>query len=315
AKEYSIDRTALIPSVKGIQNPFDLTPDQWNLHLPDGTDADSWWPQEHMMLWTRLMPLSPGQQGQWRRDSTILFSMAVDKALHGLDTTATGPSTAMLVGSTSAREIRPFFTTPLVEGQTLRMHAEYVSAPFVMSAEVLARTQREPARRLRYGIRPPPSLRDMKAGDVAMSEPVFMRMPSRDVVLPNNLSAASLFMAGTTDFTRNDQLALYWESYGFQSTDSVNFELRINRREDLNVARRIGSLLGVVSALNDSVSIKWSEPDARNGASVSAGIKPIIGRSVAVDIKSLPAGTYVATLEMRRGSAVARNERKFTLRN
>lgn len=315
AKEYSIDRTALLPSVSGIQNPFDLTPDQWSLHLPEGTDPDSWWPQEHMMLWTKLMPLAPGQQGQWRRDSTILFSMAVDNALHGLDTAATGPSKAMLVGSTDAHSITPFFAAPVAEGQTLRMHAEFPSRPFVMSAEILARTQREPARRLRYGLRPPPSLREMKAGEVALSDPVFLTVPSRDVVLPNNLSAASVFMAGTTDFTRSDLLALYWESYGFAPTDSVTFELRINRREERNVARAIGSALGLVSALKDSVSIKWSEPDARNGASIIAGAKPIIGRSVAVDLKSLPAGTYVATIEMRRGATTARSERKFTLRN
>ena len=108
---------------------------------------------------------------------------------------------------------------------------------------------------------------------------------------------------------------MYWESYGFAPTDSVNFELKINRRDDVNVARRVGAALGLVSELRDSVSIKWSEPDARNSGAVIPGVKFTIGRTVAVDMKALPPGEYVATILMKRGVDVSvSSQRRFTWR-
>jgi hypothetical protein len=315
AVEYSSDRTALIPAVDAIRDPFNTKPSHWDLRLREASSIDQWWPQEHMMLWTQLHALEPGQQAQWRRDSTVVFGMVVDNPLFSLDTSARGPSTAALVASTNGQDIRVLWKSALGKGEVLRMRGEFPSQPQVLSAEIHARTPREPAQRLRFGMHPVASLRDMKPGEVAISEPVFLQVESRDAVLPNNLEAATLFMAGTLDFARTDQLALFWESYGFAANDSVQFELRVNRNDDVNLARRLGSALGIASALRDSVSIRWTEPDARNGASVLSGVKPIVGRSVALDLKALPPGSYVVSIEMRGGNgAVARNERKFVLR-
>lgn len=315
AVEYSSDRTALIPKIDAVKDPFNAKQNHWDLRLREGSSLDQWWPQEHMMLWMQLHPLEPGQQAQWRRDSTVVFGMVVDNPLFSLDTAAKGPSTAALVASTSANDIRVLWRSALLSGEVLRMRGEFPSTPVVISAEVQARTQREPAQRLRFGLRPVPSLRDMKANEVAMSEPSFLRVVSRDDVLPNNLDAASQFMTGSLDFLRTEQLALFWESYGFQPDDSVDFLLRVNRADDVNLARRLGSALGVVSGLRDSVTIKWSEPVAAAGASVLRGPKTVLGRSVALDLKALPAGTYVVSVEMRStGGRVARSEREFILR-
>lgn len=314
AVEYSSDRSALIPSVGAILDPYNAKPDQWDLRLREGTSIDTWWPQEHMMLWTKLHLLEAGQQVQWRRDSTVLFGMVVHNPLFSLDTGARGPSTAALASSTSASDVRLVWKSVINAGETLRMDGEIPSTPQVLSAEIHARSQREPAQRLRWGIKPVPSLRDMKAGEVALSEPVFMYIPSSDVVTPNTQSAAQLFMTGTLDLNRTDTLALFWESYGFSPDDSAEFQLRVNRTDAGNIARRVGALIGVASDLRDSVSIRWSEPNARNGASVTRSLKPIIGRSVALDLRALPAGNYTVSIEMRSRNGVARNERAFILR-
>jgi hypothetical protein len=316
AKEYSPDRSALLPQLEAILNPLSLTPAHYTVTIPDGKNQDEWWPQEHMMLFPRLKTLPAGQSSQWRRDSTIAFSMAVENVLHGLDTAATGPSTAALVGSTGPTDLRILQQVSLTVGQTLRLNADYASTPFVMSAEVRARSVKENSLRLRYGLRPPPALREMSDNEVAMSDLTFLRLPARSTALPTSPETMLPLMAGRLTFGRNEPLALYWESYGFLPNDSVNFALRINRREDTGVARRIGSALGVASALDDSVSISWSEPDARQSGSVIPAMRSTIGRSVALDLTQLPPGNYAVSIEMRRGSNIrARSERLFTIRN
>lgn len=314
AKEYSPDRTALIPSMKGINSPFKIRDSDYELSLQAGRDADGWWPTEHMMLQKKLKTLASGQQVQWRRDSVVLFGLVVDHAIDGLDTAVVGASAAMLVGSSAPSDLRPLARARIHQDETLRMFAPVPSAPIVLSAEVQARSIREPARRLRFGLTPVPTLRDMQPDDVAVSDPVFIRMPTRGATMTNTIAAVEPVMAGALEFARSTPLALFWESYGFSPDDSTSFELRVNRADDVNLARRVGSALGLVSALRDSVSIKWSEPDARNGASVvTATSKTIIGRSVALDLSALPAGTYVVSIEMRSGARMAHGERRFVL--
>lgn len=314
AKEYSLDRTSLIPSLAGVSSPFQLREADYDLSVEAGSDADGWWPTEHMMLQKKLKLLAPGQHAQWRRDSVVLFGLVVDRAIGGLDTAAVGASTAMLMGSSAPSDFRPLANVQLHQEETLRMFAPIPSAPIVLSAEVQARSIREPARRLRFGLTPVPTLRNMTPDDVAVSDPVFILLPRRGGELPNTIAAVEAVMAGTLEFARSTPLALFWESYGFSPDDSASFELRVNRADDVNLARRVGSALGLVSALRDSVSIKWSEPDARNGASVvTATSKTIIGRSVALDLSALPTGTYVVSIEMRSGARVAHGERRILL--
>ena len=154
AKEYSYDRTALIPTGKALRNPFTAKPEDFQLVLPEGKDQDQWWPREHMMLWVKIQPMAKPQEVQWRRDTTILYSMAVDNVLSSLDTSASGPSPAFLIASTGRDDMRILYDGTLTPGQTLRMSGQYSSKPFVLSVEVNARSIREPAHRLRYGVTP-----------------------------------------------------------------------------------------------------------------------------------------------------------------
>ncbi|MGV3710716.1 MAG: hypothetical protein ACO1Q7_17975 [Gemmatimonas sp.] len=316
AKEYSPDRSALIPHIDGINNPLTITSQHWTLHLPEGKDQDDWWPTEHMMLFPILKLLPEGQWAQWRRDSTIEFAMTVDNAVrNGVDTAAHGPTRAALVASSGTQEFRVLDDRELPVRSTLRLSARYPSQPFVMSAEVRARTVREPMLRSRFGLAPPPALREMRDGELAMSDLAFMFVADRGRPLPTELDAVRAAMAGSTTFSRSDPVAIYWESYGYRPTDSVTFSLRINRREDIGIARRLGSALGVASALDDSVSISWTESGGSVNGTVIAGVRPIIGRSVAVDLNRLPPGNYSLSIVMQRsGAPPSRSERVFSLR-
>lgn len=314
AKEYSVDRTSTIPSLEAINDPFHAKPSHWKLHLPAGASIDSWWPQEHMMLHTWIEPLTPGQQVQWRRDSAVVFALAVDNPLHNLDTAATGASLAMLMGSTGPGNMRQIATSRVSEGYTLRLGGEIASVPIVLSAEVQARSRREAAHRMRFGLHPAPALRDMGAQDVALSDPVFLRLPNRNSAVPSDMASVSALMAGDLTFARTEPLALYWESYGFPVRDSVELQLRVVRNDDVGLARRIGAAIGVASDLRDSIVIKWTEPDSRQGTPIPTTTKPAIGRAVALDIHALPEGSYIVSIEMRRGATMfARSERRFRI--
>lgn len=316
SREYSRDRQSLLPSVRAINNPFLTHPDDWQTSAPVGSSAEDWWPREHMMLWTRLVTLPEGQFVQLRRDSMVLVAMAVDDALHSLDTAATGPSVAALLGSSSPALVTAFSRSTLVSGQTLRLSAAIPSAPVVLSAEVQARTRREPALRRRFGITPSPTLRDMTPGAVALSSPVFMRQPLDASSATTQIDSVLSSMMGGLVFSRAERLAVYWEGYGFAMGDTVDIRLRVSRSEESGTLRRAAEVLGVVPERRDSISIGWREPDVRQGSVLPTLSKRASARALVLNLQELPAGAYRIGIEMRRvDGAMARSDRQFVLRD
>ncbi|MEP6833934.1 MAG: hypothetical protein ABJB74_11090 [Gemmatimonas sp.] len=318
--EYTPDRTHFMPAYEAIADPFILNDSHFDLLPPPIKEGkrktpDLWWPVEHYKYPYLIAELPNGQDATWRRDSTIRYQLAVDDPLKNLDPAAKGYSASLLVGGKDAASTRALAQTEIGEGHTLRLAADLKSQPIVLSAEVLPRTTKEAAMRRRFGLRPPPTLREMKSNEYALSAPVFIRVPNRDMVVPSDEASVLRLMAGDLAFPATELLALYWESYGFIPGDTMSYELKFKRADDINAARRIGSFLGIVSALRDSVSIKWTEPDGRHTSTVLTGAKPTVGRSIAVDLKALPPGTYIVSIEMRKNATTfARNERKFVVK-
>ncbi|MEP6835681.1 MAG: hypothetical protein ABJB74_20000 [Gemmatimonas sp.] len=314
SKEYNPDRTAFIPRAHAFADPFNLTDDDWELTRPG--NPDDWWPAEHMAYLTRIVKLPEGQTAAWRRDTNIVYQLAVDDPRRALDTASSAPSRAELIGGTSSHATGKLAETSIGIGHTMRLKASIPSSPIVLSAEVLPRTPLDQAMRSRFAFHPPPALRDMKKDEYAISDPVFMRLPNREMTVPTSESDVLRFMAGSLAFSANEQLALYWESYGFIPGDTIQFELKFKRVDEVNVARRIGSFLGVASAQRDSVTIKWTEPDARHAATELRFTKPTVGRALAVDLKALQPGAYAVSIEMRKSNKIAaRSERLFTIRS
>lgn len=313
-KEYSPDRTALLPDFKAIRDPFSLTQSQYSLTNPNPDEPDRWWPQEHLPLAFKLAVLDSGQTLLLRRDSTILYQLTIDDPLTTLDDNATGPSQAFLLGGNSERDTRELARAPIINDYTLRLSSTLSSTPIVLSAEIHARSENEPAHRLRFGLRPPPTLREMKATDVAMSDPIFLRLPNRNMPLPTDEVAIKRSAAGTLAFSQSEILALYWESYGLAVGDTVQIVLSIRRDDDRSALRRLASQLGVASPLRDSVSIRWTEPDGRYTTTPISGIVPVVGRTVSLDVNALAPGTYIAIVEMKKGTIPSlRSERRFSI--
>ncbi|MEO7522429.1 MAG: hypothetical protein ABIW79_11495 [Gemmatimonas sp.] len=122
-------------------------------------------------------------------------------------------------------------------------------------------------------------------------------------------------MAGELAFARTDPLALYWESYGFPLRDSLQLQLRVMRIDEVGIARRIGSAIGVASDQRDSIVITWTEPDSRQGTLLPTARATAVGRVIALDIRALPEGRYIVSIEVRRGPDMfARSERRFSIR-
>jgi hypothetical protein len=314
SKEYFPNRTALLPNFAAIRDPFSLVPEHYLLTNPDLSEPDRWWPQEHMWLPYTIAPLDSGQSLMLRRDSSITYQHSIDDPLRKLDSAATGPSRAFLMGGTSANDTRELSSALIARDLTLRLGATLTSKPIVLSTEIHHRTLNEPALRLRMGVHPPPTLRDMRADDVAMSMPVFLRLPNRSMPLPTEEAEIKRYMAGSTQFSRNEVLAMYWESYGLTPGDTVQVDLRIRRIDDRNVLRVIGAMFGVVASHRDSVSIKWTEPDGSRATKLLPANVPIIARTVAIDITGIAPGEYSALIEMRKGTTVVRGERAFMVK-
>lgn len=314
-QQYTPDRVALIPNAAALRDPFSLNVAHWNLAPPDGSDVHSWWPQEHMRLRTPLVSLGSGQYATWRRDSTIEFEFAADGPRPWTDTSATGASAVMLVGGSAENNTRTLAMQTVESGTPVRIGTSIASTPVVMSAEVLPRSADEPAARARFGIRPPPTLREMNANEVALSVPTFLRMPDATASLPTSLADVRRLMAGTLSFARTESIAVYWESYGIAAGDTVQVELRVRRDDKVSTARRIGAALGVASGLRDSVSIKWTEPNPQVSSVALGGVKPVVGRSVRLNIAALIDGAYVVAIEMRKsGGVLARSEQRMNVR-
>lgn len=311
-KEYSTDRIALVPSFDMVKDPFSIRESDWKPYNPEPEEPDGWWPREHMALPLRLMPLPDGQGVVWRRDSTNVFALATDDPLRNFVATGMDSLVAVLIGGDSPATTAPLANTMVTSGSTMRLRADLSSRPLVFGVEIVVPVAPAAALRARAGLRPPPTLGEMSRGEIAVSAPVFVRLPARGTQPPTDPAQAEQWMAGNLTFRRDAPIALYWESYGITPGDTVQLTVTIRRDEDRSVLRAAAAAAGVASDLRDSVSIRWSEPDAR-GRTVLATRVPTVGRGITLDMAQLPPGQYIASIEMQRGALIARGTRTFWL--
>ncbi|MEP6834007.1 MAG: hypothetical protein ABJB74_11460, partial [Gemmatimonas sp.] len=314
AKEYTLGRSAFAPKTELVFDPFSMRTTDWVLYNPKPKNPDSWWPQEHMMFRTRIQPLAQGQEVFLRRENANVYQVVIDDPLRDAPSSVTGFAAAALWAGTSDSTTHEIAAAPIGSGFTLRLKADVTSQPLVVSTEILPRSNDEAALRSRYAVRPPPTLREMKSTEVALSEPTFMRLPNRTMATPLDEAEVLRYMAGGLSFSKSEPVAIYWESYGFAPGDTVQVELRMRRDDDVGAVRRIGSILGIASPLRDSISIKWSEPDAGHASKAIGGSRPVVGRSVGLDFGALSAGAYVVSIQMRKSPNIsARAERRIVI--
>lgn len=311
-KEYSPDRTALVPAFVALEDPFALDSSHYDLRNPDLRSPDAWWPHEHMQLNIDLRPMQTGQDIVLRRDSANRYLVAVDDPLRG-HTTSAAPVQAALVGGQSEGTLRVIAESEVTLGDVLRFDGRIGGDPLVASAEVFVGVQPLSALRLRYGLRPPPVLEALPTDSVALSPPLFLRMPRGGAAVPMDPESAIGAMAGTRTFPKTVPLVFYWESYGLTPTDTVQVSVTVRRDDERSTTRVVGSSLGLVSALRDSISVRWTEPDGRH-LMVVPGTRMIVGRALSLDMSTLPAGDYALSVQVEHAAkGTARSSRRFTL--
>lgn len=312
-KEYYPDRTALVPAFAALQDPYALVPSHFSLTNPDPKNPDGWWPHEHMLLQSTLRPMPAGQDVVLRRDSANRFVLAIEDPLR-THVSTTAKLQAALIGGQSEGTLRLIAERDVGLGDVLRLDGAISGDPLVVSAEVYLRAQPLSALRLRYGVRPPSTLEALPADSVALSPPVFLQLPRGSTELPMDAEAALGAMAGTLTFSREVPLAFYWESYGFTPGDTLQVTVTMRRDDDRSVARAAGAALGLVGALRDSISVRWTEPDGRH-VTVVPGTRMIVGRALSLEVSELPPGAYVLSIQLEHAvKGTARSSRRFTLR-
>lgn len=313
-KEYAPDRVALLPPFERVLEPFEATDDDWTWQRPEDVQQDEWWPDEHMALALALGRLPEGQAVLWRRDSSLVYGVAIDDPVSGLDPEAEGPPRVALLNSRGRFDLRVVDTTLLPLGRTLRASGAMPDEPALLSLEVAPRTVREPAHRRRFAVRPPPALARMADTAVAISDPAFVLLPEFGARPPADPDTVLARLTGSTQLPRNVPLALYWESYGFPPGDTTSVEVRIVRRDGDGALRRLGAAFGLADAQRDSITIRWREPDPGRDARVLPAIRPTVGRGIGVDIRNLAPGRYGFIIEMvRSDGARARAERRVEI--
>jgi hypothetical protein len=111
-----------------------------------------------------------------------------------------------------------------------------------------------------------------------------------------------------------NRVGVFWETYGFAATDSVTITLQLQRRNGRALSR-IGVALRVTSDKGAAVRASWNEPSPSDrGRSEVVGRIPVIGRSVTLDISTLPSGEYTLEVSVvKKGERPVASRREFRI--
>jgi hypothetical protein len=172
------------------------------------------------------------------------------------------------------------------------------------------RTARTPRRRARVGVTLPPPLAALARGDAGISVPVLLDASDADTD-----DVLSRHMLGGTVTGDRSRIALYWATYGFMLTDTMEVTLRVTRLDRGMLSRVAGALHlpGFRADGHDAAAVRWTESPA--GAAPEPGERaPIRAWVRNLDLHTLPPGRYELAVEMARvGMPPVDSRRAFTI--
>lgn len=314
--EYSFDRMHAFPAWRAVLDPLHARRNDWEISRPDSLGADTlWWPREHFAPHTPILQMSDGQLAFLRRQDTVLLALATDLDGAKFNRPRTTPIAATAVVTDRPGSQRVVGQAEGSVRAPLLVRAEVSSRPVLLSVEFPGVAEHAlPGGRTRFAIAPPPTLAAMKPGQYAISDPVMLLPPADGDELPAETDAAIARMAGSTVVQKTRKLGVFWETYGFKQTDSVDVAVWIERYTPQGILRRFGIALSVAVDLNTPVVISWKEPQSNRLSSFLPGAVPILSRSVTLDVSGLPRGDYWLEVAVaKRGVAPVRGRRSFTI--
>jgi len=185
--------------------------------------------------------------------------------------------------------------------------------PTILSFELQSRDPKGADARTRFGVTTPPPLAGMGAAERALSDPVLIEPPGAGADLVADPDSALARMLGSTRLTGRKQIGVYWESYGFTSSDTVEVTLRLSRVDRPGAARRVAVALRLAGDSRSATTLTWTEPRPGQLTRTSAASRTIQHRAVTLDIADIPPGSYLLEVSMeKRGQAAVVGQRAFT---
>ncbi|MEP6779232.1 MAG: hypothetical protein ABJC26_05025, partial [Gemmatimonadaceae bacterium] len=214
---------------------------EWESEIyPNYAKNTLWWPNEHYAAPHKLVQLPEAQVALLRRQNELLFATATQfDSSTGRARGSSIDSVTLIITPHPDTILFPVRTRATV-GQTFVMRTELPARPTMVGIEFPASTEQQPAGRTRFGITPPATLSAMQPNDRAISDPVLLRVPANNAatknaatldefVLTTNADSALMLMAPNSTITKGSALGLYWETYGYSTTDSVSIAVRMQR--------------------------------------------------------------------------------------
>jgi hypothetical protein len=333
--EYSVGRVHTVPRWDAVANPFGAADSDWSLNPPDTSGLPplvynengqidqpmeyrraysrmlNWWPVEHYKPSRPLVQFEHPQTAFLRRDGADLLYIAADLPTSGPNLFQ-GRFAASILRSPSPDSM---FRVGYTDGMPPRvvMHGTIPATPALFGLEVQSTAPDGPDGRMRFGATPPPAL-DASVPDWDVSTPVLFD--------PGDASGDSTFdpalaltrMLGSTSVDGTEAIGIYWESYGFGPTDTVEITLHVERVEQPGVFKRIAFALGLAGNRPQSTEVSWVEPGAGPDASVLPASRPIIRRTTVLALSDPGPGQYRVEVSVSGQGHLASGQRLFEVR-
>jgi hypothetical protein len=303
--EYRRGSISLVPTWAAIRAPFDAAPTDWQVSAPrdDYEQPDlGWFPQESWWPHVPMVQLQRGQLATLRRQDSVHVATAMPFMPNGMQRPpqARVSNIRMLI-SRSPTHVERVSTFAATIGRPLVARGDVPALPTVIGVEYDADASTgAPAGRTRWGLRPPPPLNVLAAGEIAISAPVLVASPGpRDDITPDPDVMLPRMLPSTT-FAPRSQVGVYWETYGIVPGDTVELALWIQRVTPLSPMRQLGVTLRVATDLNTPVASQWTEPQSARSAFMFGRGVPIMGRFINLDLSSLIEGDYVLEVAVAR---------------
>ena len=288
--EYDHGRQQLIPPWSVVADPFSSSAADWPWPFIERTE----WPREHSALTYQLSGLDGGQVGFFPRTDSVRTLVATTLPIAYIGQRDRGPVPALLLRSSGPDDIELLAAADGVLDGAVRFETMLASSPTMLGVEVSAQLESSsPAARSRFGVRPPSPLRSLAAGTAAISAPLVLFLDVGEGSAPSDPEGALRQMAPSLTIASDRRsIGLYWETYGFAPTDTVEVAVWLRQTRGGALAR-VGSLLGIRPDPATPVAVSWVEtPGSQGRTVVEAGPVPIIGRGIRIDVGSMTGGTY-----------------------
>lgn len=313
--EYSNDRAHYVAGWSAVNNPYAAEASAWQLFgttsAKDTTDMH--WPEEHMRVPRTVVQLHNSQTAFLRRQSHVIAVAAAggDSMLRSsgasFDALMLRAADDMRTDSVAQQIVRG--------GETIVLRGEVSSEPAVFGIEAVALGGVPLEARMRFGATPPPMLSTMRAGEIALSEPIILDVRGKDFGANTPADTLLDHVAGSLRFPQsNRRIGVFWETYGVDAGDTVTVRVQVRRDEAITAAQRIGMALNLASDPNRPLEISWTEPDLQRGTRTLRGPVPVQQRFLVLNLEQLAVGRYILEVRIdRRGSVPAQSRRRVVL--